>query len=78
MRTPVIHTLLLCGTLFVVPNAHASLLSNGSFEAGGFVPNGDATMSLSAGSGAMTGWTVIGDSLAWIGVGNPFGLTAQR
>src|SRR5678815_4488708 len=58
--------------------AHANLLTNGSFEdKTNFVGNSDDTMSLTAPSTAMTGWTVTGDSLAWIGPGNPFGLTAS-
>lgn len=57
--------------------AHANLLTNGSFEAGGFVNQGSDTMSLPAGSTVITGWTVITDTTAWIGPTNPFGLTAS-
>lgn len=58
--------------------AHANLLINGSFEdLASFVGNGDNTMSLLAPSPAMTGWTVTGDALAWIGPANPFGLSAS-
>ena len=58
--------------------AHANLLTNGSFEnTAGFVDNGQNTMSLFAPSTTMTGWTVTGDSLAWIGPTNPFSLSAS-
>ena len=57
--------------------AHANLLSNGSFETGGFVNQGNDTMSPPAGSTVITGWTVITDTTAWIGPTNPFGLTAS-
>lgn len=55
------------------PLGQATPFVNGSFEHGTFSPNGDNTMSLSAGSTDMAGWTVVGDSLAWIGDPNPFG-----
>jgi hypothetical protein len=58
-------------------NANANLLTNGSFESGSFVNNGQETMSLAAGSTVLTGWTVVGRSLAWINVGNPFGISAE-
>ena len=52
--------------------AQANLVTNGSFESGAFVPNADNTMSLPNGSTAMTGWTVIADSLSWINTPNPW------
>ncbi len=59
--------------------AQANLVVNGSFEnTTGFVDNGQDTMSLLVGSTTMTGWTVVGDSLAWIGPTNPFALTASN
>lgn len=57
-------------TLAVI--SHANLISNGSFESGNFVPNGDDTMALGVGATDITGWTVIDDSIAWIGPMNPF------
>ena len=57
--------------------AHANLLSNGSFESGGFVNQGNDTMSLAAGSPVISGWTVVTDTTAWIGATNPFGLSAS-
>lgn len=64
-------------TLGISQSAQANLIVNGSFESGNFVPNGDNAMSLSSGSTAMTGWTVIGDSIAWIDTPNSFSLTAS-
>jgi hypothetical protein len=57
--------------------AHANLLTNPSFEAGAFVNQGNDTMSLAAGSTAITGWTVVTDTAAWIGPSNPFSLAAS-
>ena len=50
---------------------------NNSFELGTFVPDANGTMILPLGSTAMTGWTVIGDELAWITSPNPWGLSAE-
>jgi hypothetical protein len=50
---------------------------NGSFEAGSFVNQGNDTMSPGVGSTVITGWTVVTDTIAWIGPSNPFGLTAS-
>jgi MYXO-CTERM domain-containing protein len=57
--------------------AQANLLVNGSFEDGGFVDQGQATMSLAAGSTTISGWTVVTDTTAWIDIGNPYQLTAS-
>lgn len=58
--------------------AHAGLITNGSFEdAAGFVGGSNATMTLTTGSTTMPGWTVIGDAVAWIGVGDPWNLDAS-
>lgn len=65
-----------CIVLFAA-SANASLITNGSFENGSFVNQGNQTMVLNSGSTTMTGWTVSADQLAWINVGNPFFLTAQ-
>lgn len=67
---------LLCALLCAAGAAHANLLANGSFENGTFSPPSNDTVSLGAGSTTITGWTVVGDSLAWIGGGNPFSLAA--
>ena len=66
--------------LLVAPiSAQAALITNGSFEnASGFVDNGQDTMVLSPQSTTMTGWTVVSAPLAWIGPGNPFGVTASN
>lgn len=42
-----------------------NLLSNPSFELGGFINRGDGFQILSVGSTVITGWTVISDTLAW-------------
>ena len=57
--------------------AHAESVVNGSFEEGAFTPPSNATMSLAPGAAQLQGWEVIGDWIAWIGVGNPFGLSAS-
>lgn len=66
--------------------AHASaanLISNGSFETGTPVQMNDnndaASQQLFDGDAtALPGWTVTGHDIAWIGVGNPFGLNASE
>jgi len=63
--------------LAVAMSAHANLLTNGSFESGAFVNQGNDTMSLGVGSTVISGWTVVTDTTAWIGPRNPFGLTAS-
>jgi hypothetical protein len=72
-----IHALVLCTSLLAATTAHANLLSNGSFESGSFINQGNDTMSLAAGSTAISGWTVVTDATAWIGPTNPFGLSAS-
>ncbi len=57
--------------------AQANLLVNGSFESGAFVNQGSVTMQVAAGSTLITGWTVVTDTTAWIGAGNPWGLAAS-
>lgn len=49
---------------------------NGSFENGTLVSNGQATMSLGTGATDILNWVVSADRVAWIGAGNPFGVTA--
>ena len=65
-----------CMALVAVP-AKANLITNGSFELGSFVNQGNATDVLNIGSTSITGWTVVTDQLAWIDTGNPWGLSAQ-
>jgi hypothetical protein len=74
----VLKALLVTAALVVATSAQANLLTNGSFELGGFVNQGNDTMSLGAGSTVITGWTVVTDTTAWIGATNPFGLTASN
>jgi hypothetical protein len=72
-----LNTLVLCSALLGASAAHANLLTNGSFESGGFVNQGSDTMSLVSGSTVITGWTIVTDTTAWIGPTNPFGLHAS-
>jgi hypothetical protein len=71
------NVLALCAALMGASAAHANLLTNGSFESGGFVNQGSDTMSPVSGSTVITGWTVVTDTTAWIGPTNPFGLHAS-
>ena len=58
--------------------ASANLITNGSFELGSFTdPDGDSAMSLSVGSTAITGWTVVNGEIAWEKVPNPWGVSAS-
>lgn len=71
--------LLAVGLLTAGSTLAANLVTNGGFEnTAGFVDNGQNTMSLGAGSTTMTGWTVINDTIAWIGDPNPFGPSANE
>lgn len=72
-----IRSLLLGAALAAAGAAHANLLVNGSFENGAFVNQGNDTMSLNPGATAITAWSVVTDTTAWIGPTNPFGLTAS-
>ena len=58
---------ILCLACLIHPGAaHAqNLLTNPSFELGNFVDRGDGFQILGSGSTAMTGWTVVNDTLAW-------------
>ena len=75
--TRTLRVVLACGATLLASAADANLLVNGSFEDGNFVNPGNATMSLPIGSTAITGWSTVGDTLAWIGTGNPWGLSAN-
>jgi hypothetical protein len=77
VTTSTIRSLLLSTALLAAGSAQANLLANGSFENGGFVNQGNDTMSLNPGSTVITGWTVVTDTTAWIGPTNPFGLSAS-
>jgi len=57
--------------------ASANLLTNGSFESGTLVNDGNATQTFNAGPTAITGWSAIGRRVSWIEAGNPFGIMAQ-
>ena len=73
-----LQVLFLTAALGVATSPQANLLTNGSFESGAFVNQGNDTMSLAAGSTVITGWTVVTDTTAWIGATNPFGLSANN
>jgi hypothetical protein len=73
-----LQVLSLTAALGVATSPQANLLTNGSFESGAFVNEGNDTMSPTAGSTVITGWTVVTDTTAWIGAANPFGLTASN
>ena len=73
-----LQVLFLTAALGVATSPQANLLTNGSFESGAFVNQGNDTMSLAAGSTVITGWTVVTDTTAWIGATNPFGLSASN
>jgi hypothetical protein len=52
----------------------AYLITNGSFEAGSFIPNTDNAMSLPVGSTQIVGWTVMNGEIAWINTPNSWGI----
>jgi Protein of unknown function (DUF642)/PEP-CTERM motif len=62
--------------ILAATSSHANLLVNGSFEAGTFAPQGNQTMTLNPGSTSLSGWQIFNDSIAWIGLGDPWGLDA--
>jgi hypothetical protein len=63
--------------LAAAPAASAAII-NGSFETGSFVNQGSDTMSPGVGSTVITGWTIVTDTIAWIGPSNPFSLAASN
>ena len=58
-------------------HANANLLTNGSFELGTLVNDGNATQTFNAGPTAITGWNAVGRQVSWIEAGNPFALSAE-
>jgi hypothetical protein len=81
---PILAIGLMAVTVLFAPQAHADLVTNGSFETGTNPPTAGNNTSLSVGSTAITGWTVVDGSgnpsgntdhnLLWIGNG-AFGLS---
>lgn len=67
-----IRSIALVGCLVAFGSANANLLTNGSFETGAFVDQGNNTNSPAVGSTVITGWTVTTGSLSWISTPNPF------
>ena len=70
------HYLLICTVACFVP-AQANLLTNGSFELGTFVDDGNNTDSFLAGPTTITGWAAVGRQVSWIRSSNPWGLSAE-
>ncbi len=65
--------------VFAISQAEsANLVTNGSFESGGYVTSTNDTMTLAIGSTDMDGWTVTEDLISWIGPLNPWSLTANE
>lgn len=57
-------------TALCVPTvSHANLLTNGSFEVGPAIPGGSSFLTLSGGSTAITGWSVTGSTIDYVGPG---------
>ena len=65
-----------CITL-VAERAEANLITNGSFESGTFVNDGNGTDSFGPGPTAITGWAAVGRQVSWIQTPNPWVLLAQ-
>jgi hypothetical protein len=57
--------------------AQAGLITNGSFELGTFIDDGNGTDSFSAGPTTITGWAAVGRQVSWIRSPNPWRLSAQ-
>jgi choice-of-anchor C domain-containing protein len=56
-------------TVTIAIAATQNLLSNGSFEQGPAIPSGASYVTIPAGSSALTGWTVTGQNVDYIGPG---------
>lgn len=54
---------------YVINTGGSNLIVNGSFELGTSIPSGQSYRTLSGGSTAITGWTVSGTSIDYIGPG---------
>lgn len=61
----------------IATSANANLLTNGSFELGTLVNDGNATETFNAGPTSITGWSAVGRQVSWIEAGNPFFLSAE-
>ena len=71
---------LIAAVVLVPTSAGAAAITNGSFETGSFMADGNGANALPSGSTAIAGWLVTGGSgaLAWIGSPNTFGLSASQ
>lgn len=56
----------------------ANLITNGSFELGGFVADSNNAMSVPLGSTAISGWSVLNADIAWLKAPNPWGSPASE
>jgi hypothetical protein len=65
-----------CLALLAV-SANANSLTNGSFELGTFVNDGNGTDTFNAGATTISGWTVVGRQVSWIETPNPWGLSPE-
>lgn len=70
-------SIIFCLALFFSSSAHATLITNGSFENGAFSGNSQDVMTLATGSTSLTGWTILGPAIAWIGPTNPWNVMSQ-
>jgi choice-of-anchor C domain-containing protein len=65
-KTLFVISLLVTGIMFM-PSAEAELITNGSFETGIGAPGSGNIQVLYSGSTNLTGWTIGGNSIDWIG-----------
>ena len=57
---------LLASAMLPLSGAHAVTITNGSFEQGNYINNGSGFMTLNAGAGNLTGWSIDSGSIDWI------------
>src|SRR5258708_13434314 len=55
----------------MVTHASANLLTNGSFELGTLVNDGNATQTFNPGPTSITAWSPVGRQMSWLDAGNP-------
>jgi hypothetical protein len=65
------------GMQYLTRSAAANLITNGSFESGTYTLGSDGTAGLPVGSTFITGWTVIGNSIAAVGTPNNATILAE-
>jgi len=72
-----IFSLALAGCTCVGNVQAANLVTNGSFEIGNFVSDGNGAISLAVDAADITGWKVTNAELAWVTNNNSYGLLAS-